>query len=591
MIHTTRQVQPEPKRRSSIVAYDGLLDTLPAKTRNALLQAGITSLAQADALSDNALQRIKWIGAETVALIRSLAHHAPTVHTPIESREREDLRRHAAAIAQEIARGRLSPDLRVATIHGATTIGALVAQWQDSAHLSGEDLNLVRALHHTLRYQTLDAEFRALFAGLSEMQRAMLCYRFDPFAPLTLAQCAARLGRSPERTRMIGVEARDLLIAACGGHHFPRTRSIIHLAAAHIAAGGSLRDLADELTTRGLLQHRQRLDDLLIVWNATTLERPFPLDRIAAAREGLTQTQTALRTAIHPRADLLSRNVGALTLPWFANDADAADLRAALRSLGYTEIVSEWFWCDRAPHVGFTGVARKVFAVAGRVTPRELRAALVKYHGRQFPTPPTEIVRLVALRLRLATMDGDALKRGRWLDTKGALSDAERALYHFFQTNGPVVTFGELFEMSRAEGAVTRNLERTLGRSPIIRKVRQGMYALIGTPLTPQDIAAAAIRAQPTQPGGELRYNEDGTVTYRVPAGVWLLHSGVLNAPELRPFEGEWHTVDGRRVTIRSQRAWGFRRAIKALDLTIGEWIAVRLDTWGRTITVERCDS
>ncbi|MGI8688113.1 MAG: hypothetical protein ACR2M3_05995 [Thermomicrobiales bacterium] len=119
--------------------------------------------------------------------------------------------------------------------------------------------------------------------------------------------------------------------------------------------------------------------------------------------------------------------------------------------------------------------------------------------------------------------------------------------------------------------------------------MRQGLYTLVGTPLTRQEIADAAARMQPTQSGGELRYNVDGTVTYEAPASAWLLHSGVLNAAELRPFEGAWQTVSGTRVTIRGQTAWGLGKAIRVLDLAVGECVAIRLDTWERTIAVERC--
>ncbi len=234
---------------------------------------------------------------------------------------------------------------------------------------------------------------------------------------------------------------------------------------------------------------------------------------------------------------------------------------------------------------------RKVFAVAERVTPRELRAALAKQHGRrQFPTPPTEIVRAIALRLGIATSEGDFLKRTRGCDAVRVLSDAECAMEHFFRAHGPVVTFGELFEASRATDDAPRHLDRALSRSPIIRRVRQGLYTLVGTPLTPHDIADAAARMQPTQSGGELRYNVDGTVTYAAPASAWFLHSGVLNAAELRPFEGAWQTVSGSHVTIRGQTARGMRKEIRALDLAVGECVAVRLDTWERTIAVERCD-
>lgn len=594
-MHEERQrtipTAPQTERRAATPLYDGVLDALPPKIRKALLGAGITSLAQADALSDAVLQRVRWVGPETVRYLRALARHAPTAPRPLRPREAAELRRHAATIADDIARGRLSPDLTARTIAGPMTLGALVERWQHPARCSAEDLNLARVLRRAMRFQTLDAECRALYAGLTDRQRAMVRYRYDPVAPLTFDQCAARLQRSPTRARMIAGEAREALLARCGAHQFPRIRSAIRLAAARIAAGGSLRDVADDLAARGLLHSRRHLDDLLILWRATGLEAPFPAEeRLAAAREGLTEEQQTLRAALRPRADLLSRYCGALTPAWLDGGADPRDLHALLSSLGYIAVAPEWFWSDRAAHVGVESILRKVFAVTERVTPRELRAALVRQHGRQFPTPPTEIVRTVALRLGLATADGDLLKRARRPDPAGVLSDAERALVAFFRATGPAVTFGELFAASRSADAVSPRLDRTLSRSPIIRRVRQGIYTLVGTPLTHQDIADAAARVQPAQPGGELRYNVDGTVTYVAPASAWLLHSGVLNAAELRPFEGEWQTMSGTRVTIRGQTVWGLRKAIRALDLAVGECIAVRLDTWERVIAIERCD-
>lgn len=242
-----------------------MLDALPPKIRNALLGAGITSLAQADALPDEVLARIRWIGPETVRYLRALARHAPLDHGPMQARDTEELRRYAVAIAGEIARGRLSADLTVRTIHGPMTMGALAARWEEPIHCAAEDLNLARALFHTLRFGTLDAEFRALFAGLTDPQRAMVRYRYDSVDPLTFEQCAVRLERSPTRVRMIAADARDALLSLFGAHRFPRTRTAIHLAAARIAAGGSLRAVADDLAARGLLQYGRHIDDLLIL--------------------------------------------------------------------------------------------------------------------------------------------------------------------------------------------------------------------------------------------------------------------------------------------------------------------------------------
>ena len=310
--------------------------------------------------------------------------------------------------------------------------------------MSTDHLHLARALRQEMHYQTLDAEFRALFAPFSAFQRSLLRYRYDP-SRLSFEQCAARLGRSRDRVRVIAIETRETLLARFGTHQFPRIRTAIHIAAAQIATGGSLRDLGHDLAERGLMQHDRRLDDLLLIWNATDLERPFPHEHIAAARAGLTETQRVLRATIGPRAESLSRNCGALTPAWLTADAEPTDLHAALGSLGYEEIAPDWFWSDDTPHTVVESDTRKVFAVTERITPRALRGVLAKHHGRkQFPTPPTEIVRAVILRLRLATADGDHLKRPRQFDGQDALSAAEQALADFFRENGPVVSLTEL---------------------------------------------------------------------------------------------------------------------------------------------------
>ena len=103
-------------------------------------------------------------------------------------------------------------------------------------------------------------------------------------------------------------------------------------------------------------------------------------ERIVAAREGLTERQRTLRTAIRSRVDALSRNCGALTPAWLRDDTGDAEIRAVLPSLGYTEIAPEWLWCERVAHAEIESVMRKVFAVAECVTSRELRAALAKHH-------------------------------------------------------------------------------------------------------------------------------------------------------------------------------------------------------------------
>src|SRR5215472_4008389 len=110
--------RPPAQQQPPLPADDGMLDNLPPRFRSALRHAGITTLAQVNILPDAALQRIRWIGPETIAQIRGLARHEAVGYRPLLPAERAELQRYAATVAQEIASGTLSTDLQVTTIQG-----------------------------------------------------------------------------------------------------------------------------------------------------------------------------------------------------------------------------------------------------------------------------------------------------------------------------------------------------------------------------------------------------------------------------------------------------------------------------------------
>lgn len=162
------------------------------------------------------------------------------------------------------------------------------------------------------------------------------------------------------------------------------------------------------------------------------------------------------------------------------------------------------------------------------------------------------------------------------------------AIYQYVAENGPVVPFQGLFEAIQEAGFKTITLAVRLKQSPIIRKVKHGLYALVGAAYTDDDITYAESTIQEVDGNNLLTYNPDGTITYLFNTGPWLLYSGVINAPELHPFSGTWEMKVGGKIVIKKDRIWGLNSAVDALSPRLGERLAIHLDTWNQTAIVER---
>lgn len=616
-------------------AHDLTIGTmLSTRARNALVAAQITSAAALILISPLELLGLRSVGAETMqqlttlqcqlaerfglheiagtgsldtvrAVDEVLSARAEARRFDREAAERRMSKRRAAErlseygefFRKEFRLGRLSGELSITDILEDAQQSMTLREFVDYLYAPEDSLikdaetftKIAGELMLSLHFESIDQELRSTLGVLPERQLNVLRYRYDPFSPMTLEQVGEQFDVTRERVRQIQKKAEKALVESCQRHHLYRLRSAIRFARAVDRAGGGLHDIEADLKDRQLLQSDQTFDDFLILWRVTNLEQPFLHEQVAAAKEGLSPRLLAIRKEVSRKADKLCRNCGAVQLSWLNATVDLHEVQVALSTLGYQEIFPGWFWRDIASRDVVEGVARKVFSVTRQIAPREFRLALAKHLARRdFPTPPTSVLREVVLRLGFVQVHEDELVTTRIFDPEAELSGSELRLYHFLTENGPVVTFQELFEANREAGYKTITLAVRLKQSPIIRKVRHGLYALIGASFTQADIDEAASRVREVQARSELRYNIDGTVTYFTNAGPWLLYGGVMNSAELGAFAGEWYTPNGAKVMIGTPNFWGLDAVVEELELRLGERIALHLNLWNRTMTARR---
>ncbi len=341
---------------------------------------------------------------------------------------------------------------------------------------------------------------------------------------------------------------------------------------------------------RTYLVDSQMYDDLLIVWSVAGLA-PFPDPVIFAAKKGLSAQQMRVQEEIHRTAMTLNRNCGAVCPAWLSANAQEADVCAALRSLGYDEIVSGWYRKAFPSRDVIENVARKVFSVTEAVTAREFRFSLMKHLARRsFPAPPTPVVAQVGARLDFITFTNGLLRRTSPLNPEEELQGSERVLFRYLEAYGPIVNYQEMFEHMRDEGFSNITLAVRLKQSPVIRKVKYGLYALVGTDYTASDIADAEMRVSSVASHTALRYR-DGTAILSLNAGAWLVCGGAVNASSLAAFAGDWTTLDETRVRVRGQSMWGLDAIFDRLNVRIGDRISIVFSPKQRKVSGRRAES
>lgn len=388
-------------------------------------------------------------------------------------------------LREEVRRGRLSGYLQLSAPSSIsappTTLGELLDR--SAPRQDGEDLGRAAdELLDGLSYASADQELGELLAAIPPRQLAVLRARLHPTAPATLGEIGEREHVSRERIRQIEVKGRQALRAAVRGRPLLRARSAIRFARAAAERNGPDRVEA-ELKGRGLVESRSALEDLFVVWRALDLELPFDRDLFAAGRRGASPAQFATARAVRSTALELRRNCGAFELASLGGEFPEEDLRVGVELLGYSQILPGWYWRRSERLYTVESLARKLFSIAPRLRPWQLRVALARHLGRaELPVPPAEVIARVLIEVGWISMEGDDLVSGEVLRPEDELSGTELAFYRHLSKNALVAQSRELIRATEAAGLTRHVAVAALRQSAILVKVGPALYSLAGAP-------------------------------------------------------------------------------------------------------------
>ncbi len=327
----------------------------------------------------------------------------------------------------------------------------------------------------------LEHELEALLdsAGLTKRQAGAVAARlgFDGAGAGTLQDAAHDWGYSRERVRQLEARVRDR--AAVDRVQLPALTRALELVQA--SAPDERSWVAGEIAGAGLAR------------------RPFDPAGVLAATELLGQTPTVrvsgrFVTPLHvpdPVAPLLR------TAEAIAAEFGKFSIRLLARSTGHDPArlhrllrgCERLHWFDDgtalAAHTPrlerrVARTTRKALSVAASLTIDEIGDALGRGIQPVEVAPP--VLQGVCESISWLLLDDErrTVSSKVHLDARRVLSPAEQVLAQIFQADGPVLSFREVVELGEPRGLNPSTVGVVLMRTPILRHVARGRYALLG---------------------------------------------------------------------------------------------------------------
>ncbi len=227
----------------------------------------------------------------------------------------------------------------------------------------------------------------------------------------------------------------------------------------------------------------------------------------------------------------------------------------------------------------------KVVAVAGRITPHGLRAAVLRNY--RFSGLPYASRHLVELCQRIPGIEvAGEMIRNVSLDEVGLMGPEEIHLWRLLRPAGTVLSRTQIRDALRAQITSSATLTAALTYSIIIQRVTPGHYTLVGTELS-QEVLDGLRLARPTR--GSFLVSKgrvpDGRAWICYRASPSLLESAVFSVPGMFRTEMcrtlELRSVEGGAAypgNSNGEHAWFGQRFLRGERIEPGDGILMVFD-------------
>lgn len=570
---------------------------LTKRTYHALVRSGVFTVSKLKGyLHDGKLERIRHIGPKSLEEISNALAELPKYHPLDDQEEPNSSKRHASEQANDIEKEILKDeglDIREQSVK----VDSLPISWAEmvQSYFEGEKSNYIH----------------------------VLISRFG-FKPKKMEEIAIELGVTRERVRQIqeSVALRFLRFLQFPSTGFSNSTIFLNqIQKIFLDYGESLslvtfkkllqkENLLGQFSKTFMSERLEEVDllETLICWlNLLTNKRytlqplVFPVDIRDLVRSGAASIKDrASLSKISPKdRRKINRKVlftGGITIKEtikiISTDEKIAVL--VLESLNLQKKDQEWFSFKNIDKdnnkIPLKVAGLKMLTVTPEIDISSFHDGLRRHASRFYPSiAPMHVIEQILPILGFRVKDS---KVSSQLTTKGILSQSEKSLISAIRKNGGIASFLEIAEEFFIQKLSLPAVSVTLKRSPIVEKVDEGLYKLRGTDIIWQQIETAKNRQKRFSQDDEVTHGLDGVVRMKFTVNSYAFLTGVVGANSINELSGSWSVVHDDKTfgeaKIDDVYLWGLNKLFKKLDVEMGDRLELALNTWNRTLSVEK---
>jgi len=454
---------------------------------------------------------------------------------------------------------------------------------------------------------TLEEELIEIFASTPHRRNreiVMGYYGWKDGECHTLAEIGARHGMTRERTRQIC--AKLVKTPNPASVLAPVADRTLALIADRLPA--SVARLEQEMVSSGLTAVGLRLENVLAAAKLLDRDVPFAVVPVDSGRLAVRREHVRLPPAIAEAAKKENYYHGAAAVGRICDTLSEKFPGCMGRNLivETLRLVDGFRWLDEkagwfrlistAKH-GLPKAIDKVLAVAGRITPGELRAAVSRNRRLARILPPENVLLEFCRQtpgVRIEDNQIIAEPRRNW---RTVLTGVEAKLVDVLQKHGPVMERGDLEDLCISGGVNRFSFHAFIASSPVIAQYGHSVYGLLGADVSAEAVKAlVAHRRSERSPARVLHSHgrtEDGKLwlSYRLSkaASTYAVITVPVALKDVVSGRFRLLTRDGRHVgtlAAKDGRAWGLGAFLRQSNARIDDSVVVTIDLEDRTAVI-----